>query len=87
MLMKKIQSCRNETVLVALLFIGIVMVLMAYRIFAYLCEVTAFAWWMILLGVLCAVLAIVGFLMAYRAWRRLQYLRDHGTEESEKTDE
>lgn len=80
MLMKKISSCRNETVLVALLFIGIVMVLVAYRIFAYLCEVTAFAWWMILLGVLCAALAIVGFLMAYRAWRRLQYLLDNPSE-------
>ena len=87
MLMKKIKSCRKETVLVALLFIGIIMVLLAYRIFAWLCEVTAFVWWMVPLGAVCAALAIVGFLLAYRAWRRLQYLRDHGTEEDGKTDE
>ena len=79
--MKKIKECRNETTLVALLFIGIVMVLIAYRIFSYLCEVTSFAWWMILLGAVCLALGIVGFMMAYRAWRRLQYLRDHGNEE------
>ena len=75
--MKKIKECRNETTLVALLFAGIVMVLVAYRIFSFLCEVKAFAWWMILLGAVCAALAVVGFLMAYRAWRRLQYLRDN----------
>lgn len=81
--MKKIKECRNETVLVALLFIGVVMVLVAYRIFSYLCEIAvSFAWWMILLGAVCAALAIVGFLMAYRAWRRLQYLRDHKDEEN-----
>mgnify|MGYP003294023359 CR=1 FL=1 len=78
--MKKIKECRNETTLVALLFIGIVMVLIAYRIFSFLCEVKAFAWWMILLGAMCAALGIVGFMMAYRAWRRLQYLRDHKDE-------
>ena len=75
--MKKISESRNETTLVAVLFAGIVMVLVAYRIFSFLCEVKAFAWWMILLGAVCAALAVVGFLMAYKAWRRLQYLRDH----------
>ena len=75
--MKKINECRNETTLVALLFAGIVMVLIAYRIFSFLCEVKAFAWWMILLGAVCVALAVVGFMMAYRAWRRLQYLRDN----------
>ena len=79
--MKKISESRNETTLVAVLFAGIVMVLVAYRIFSFLCEVKAFAWWMILLGAVCAALAVVGFLMAYRAWRRLQYLRDHKEEE------
>ena len=79
--MKKINECCNETTLVALLFAGIVMVLVAYRIFSFLCEVKAFVWWMILLGAVSLALAIVGFLMAYRAWRRLQYLRDHKNEE------
>lgn len=79
--MKKISESRNETTLVAVLFAGIVMVLVAYRIFSFLCEVKAFAWWMILLGAVCAALAVVGFLMAYKAWRRLQYLRDHKDEE------
>ena len=78
--MKKIKSCRNETVLVALLFVGIVMVLLAYRIFAWLCEVTAFVWWMVPLGAVCLALAVTGFLLAYRAWRRLQYLRDNPSE-------
>lgn len=79
--MKKISESRNETTLVAVLFAGIVMVLVAYRIFSFLCEVKAFAWWMILLGAVCVALAVVGFLMAYKAWRRLQYLRDHKDEE------
>ena len=34
----------------------------------------------VLLGVLCAVLGIGGFLLARRAWKRLQYLRDHPEE-------
>ena len=79
--MKKINTCHNSTTLVALLFGGIVMVLLAYRIFSYLCEVTAFLWWMIPLGAVMLALGIVGFLMAYRAWRRLQYLRDHPYDE------
>ena len=77
--MKRIDSCRKTDLLVGLLFAGVVAVL-AYRIFAYLCEVTAFQWWMVLLGVLCAVLGIGGFLLARRAWKRLQYLRDHPEE-------
>lgn len=75
--MKKIKSCKNMDTLVLLAFIGIVMVLGAYRIFSYLCEVTAFVWWMIPLGLLCAALGICGFVLAYQSWRRLQYLRDH----------
>ena len=54
--------------------------LLAYRIFAYLCEVTVFQWWMIPLGVLCAALGVGGFLLARRAWKRLQYLRDNPEE-------
>ena len=79
--MKKIKTCTDSTTLLALLFVGIVMVMAAYRIFSYLCEVTAFLWWMIPLGLAMLALAIVGFLLAYRAWRRLQYLRDHPYEE------
>ena len=75
--MKRIDTCTHIDLLVGLLLAGIVSVLLAYRIFAYLCEVPAFLWWMILLGLLCAVLAIGGFLVARRAWKRLQYLRDH----------
>ena len=75
--MKRIDTCTHTDLLVGLLLAGIVSVLLAYRIFAYLCEVPAFLWWMILLGLLCAVLAIGGFLVARRAWKRLQYLQDH----------
>ena len=75
--MKRIDTCTHTDLLVGLLLAGIVSVLLAYRIFAYLCEVPAFRWWMILLGLLCAVLAIGGLLIARRAWKRLQYLRDH----------
>lgn len=75
--MKRIDTCTHTDLLVGLLLAGIVSVLLAYRIFAYLCEVPAFLWWMILLGLLCAVLAIGGFLIARRAWKRLQYLRDN----------
>ena len=75
--MKRIDTC---TLLGGLRLAGIVAVLAAYRIFAYLCEVTAFQWWMVLLGLLCAVLAIGGFLVARRAWKRLQYLRDNPDE-------
>ena len=75
--MKRIDTCTHTDLLVGLLLAGIVSVLLAYRIFAYLCEVPAFLWWMILLGLLCAVLAIGSFLIARRAWKRLQYLRDN----------
>ena len=78
--MKRIDTCTHTDLLVGLLLAGIVSVLLAYRIFAYLCEVPAFLWWMILLGLLCAVLAIGGFLVARRAWKRLQYLRDNPEE-------
>ena len=41
--MKRIDSCRKTDLLVGLLFAGVVAVLLAYRIFAYLCAVTAFS--------------------------------------------
>ena len=75
--MKRIDTSTHTDLLVGLLLAGIVSVLLAYRIFAYLCEVPAFRWWMILLGLLCAALAIDGYLVARRAWKRLQYLRDN----------
>ena len=43
--MKRIDTCTKTDLLVGLLLAGIVSVLLAYRIFAYLCEVTAFQWW------------------------------------------
>lgn len=36
--MKKLRECENDTLLVALLLAGILMVMGAYRIFSYLCE-------------------------------------------------
>lgn len=78
--MKKIRNCSNSTALVVILFAGIVMCLLAYRIFAFLCEAGAFQWWFVLSGAGCAAMAICGFLLAYRAWKRLQYLRDHPDE-------
>lgn len=36
--MKRIDECTNMTVLVALLVVGILLVMGAYRIFSYLCE-------------------------------------------------
>ena len=35
--MKKLRECENDTLLVALLLAGILMVMGAYRIFSYLC--------------------------------------------------
>ena len=74
--MKRIDSCRKTDLLVGLLFAGVVAVLLAYRIFAYLCEVTAFQWWMVLLGVLSAVLGIRGCVMGRREWKLRQNDRD-----------
>jgi len=75
--MKKIDTSTNSEGLMLLMAAGIVAVLLAYRIFSWFCSAAAFCWWMIPLGLLMAVLAVGGFLVAYRAWRRLQYLRDH----------
>jgi len=79
--MKKIQTCNSSEWLMLILAGGILSVMLAYRIFSWLCEVTAFLWWMIPLGLVMAALAVGGFMAAYRAWRRLQYLRDHPYED------
>lgn len=74
--MKRIDECTNMTVLVALLVVGILLVMGAYRIFSYLCENAALDARTFLLGAAC-LLAVVGFLLARRSFRRLQYLRDN----------
>ena len=68
--MKRIDECTNMTVLVALLVVGILLVMGAYRIFSYLCENAALDARTFLLGVAC-------LLLARRSFRRLQYLRDN----------
>ena len=78
--MKRIDECRKTDLLVGLLFAGVVAVLLAYRIFAYLCEVTAFQWWMIPLGVRGAALGVGGVLLARLAGKRRQELRDNPEE-------
>lgn len=70
--MKRIDECTDMTVLVALLVLGILLVMGAYRIFSFLCEHAALDARTFLL------LAVVGFLLARRSFRRLQYLRDNG---------
>jgi uncharacterized membrane protein len=81
--MKKIKTSHNQELLVGLLFGGILAVLLAYRLFSWLCEVPAFIWWMIPLGAVILVLAVGGLIVAYQSWRRLQYLRDHPLEGDE----
>lgn len=75
--MKRIDECDNMAVLVALLVVGILLVMGAYRIFSYLCENAALDARTFLLGAVCLLLAVVGFLLARRSFRRLQYLRDN----------
>jgi len=72
--MKRIDECTDMTVLVALLVLGILLVMGAYRI----CEHAALDARTFLLGAACLLLAVVGFLLARRSFRRLQYLRDNG---------
>lgn len=69
--MKRIDECGSMAVLTALLVMG------AYRIFSYLCENAALDARTFLLGAACLLLAVVGFLLARRSFRRLQYLRDN----------
>ena len=60
------------------LVLGILLVMGAYRIFSFLCEHAALDARTFLLGASCLLLAVVGFLLARRSFRRLQYLRDNG---------
>ena len=62
--MKRIDECTDMTVLVALLVVGILLVMGAYRIFSYLCENAALDARTFLLGAACLLLAVVGFLPA-----------------------
>ena len=39
--MKKIKTCRNSDILVLLMAVGIILVLLAYRIFSFLCDAGA----------------------------------------------
>ena len=75
--MKRIGECTNLTELVALLVVGILLLMGAYRIFSYLCENAALDARTFLLGAACLLLAVVGLLLARRSFRRLQYLRDN----------
>ena len=59
--MKKIKTCRNSDILVLLMAVGIILVLLAYRIFSFLCDAGTFVWWMVPLGLLMAVMAAGGF--------------------------
>ena len=62
--MKKLRECENDTLLVALLLAGILMVMGAYRIFSYLCENARMNAVTFLLGGACVLLAVGGFLLA-----------------------
>ncbi len=73
--MKKIDQCENTTVLVALLLAGILLVMGGYRIFSYLCENSGMNVTTFLLGAAALVLAVGGFLLANRAFRRLKELQ------------
>ena len=59
--MKRIDECTDMTVLVALLVLGILLVMGAYRIFSYLCENAALDARTFLLGAACLLLAVVAF--------------------------
>ena len=62
--MKRIDECGSMAVLVALLVVGILLVMGAYRIFSYLCENAALDARTFLLGAACLLLAVVGLLLA-----------------------
>ena len=65
--MKKLRECENDTLLVALLLAGILMVMGAYRIFSYLCENAR-------MNAVTFLLAVGGFLLARASFRRLKEL-------------
>ena len=62
--MKKIQTCNSSEWLMLILAGGILSVMLAYRIFSWLCEVTAFLWWMILLALVMAALTVLAMAAA-----------------------
>ena len=72
--MKKLRECENDTLLVALLLAGILMVMGAYRIFSDLCENARMDAVTFLLGGACALRAVGGFLLARASFRRLKEL-------------
>ena len=74
--MKKLRECENDTLLVALLLAGILMVMGAYRIFSYLCENARMDTVTFLPQPAqpCALLAVGGFLLARASFRRLKEL-------------
>ena len=72
--MKRIDECDSMAVLVALLVVGILLVMGAYRIFSYLCDRGAADTATYLLGAAALVLAILGLLLANRSFRRLKEL-------------
>ena len=75
--MKKIQNCNNSAVLLVLLLAGILLVMGAYRIFSYLCELPSMAGTVpILLAIAAAVLTAGGILLARAAFRRLKELQN-----------
>ena len=79
--MKKIDNCENTNTLFLLLLVGIALCFGGYRIFSYLCEVPDFLQVRnFFLAAVCAVMFIGGFLIAYHAFKRMQYLRDHQEE-------
>ena len=83
--MKKIDNCENTNTLFLLLLIGIALCFGGYRIFSYLCEVPDFLQVRnFILAAVCAVMFIGGFLIAYHAFKRMQYLRDHQEDEGEE---
>ena len=72
--MKRIDECTNMTVLVALLVVGILLVMGAYRIFSYLCENARMNAVTFLLGGACVLRAVGGVLLARASFRRLKEL-------------
>ena len=86
--MKKIDNCENTNTLFLLLLVGIALCFGGYRIFSYLCEVPDFLQVRnFILAAACAVMFIGGFLIAYHAFKRMQYLRDHSEDEGEEESE
>ena len=83
--MKKIDNCENTNTLFLLLLVGIALCFGGYRIFSYLCEVPDFLQVRnFILAAVCAVMFVGGFLIAYHAFKRLQYLRDRKEDENEE---